>query len=150
MCWTPLLNAETDTHKAVETLKLTQKKSNIGELTITTTYRGNVKILQKATPLDESMNTVFYVFLHGVKVFTYKSGPMGTEFLGAGPVRQVGKPAYIIKMAGDKKSEIQRITIYSVAFKTTFDGFWLKDNELIPWSAEELENWRKLRSSVSQ
>jgi hypothetical protein len=48
-------------------------------------------------------------------------------------------------MTGDKEGRIQRITLYSPDFKTTYDGFWLRNNELIPWSAEELEGWRKTR-----
>jgi hypothetical protein len=48
-------------------------------------------------------------------------------------------------MTGDKEGRIQRITLYSPDFKTTYDGFWLRNNELIPSSAGELEGWRKTR-----
>lgn len=35
--------------------------------------------------------------------------------------------------------------VYSPDYTTTYDGFWLKNNELVPWSAEELEGRRKIR-----
>ena len=48
-------------------------------------------------------------------------------------------------MAGDKDGRIQRITIYSPDFSKTYECFWLRNHELIPWTAEELAGWRKMR-----
>ena len=130
-------------------LAITHKNSKIetslGELAVTEYYRGGSMILKRVTPPDKSHNTVYYVIHNGYEVLTYKSGPAGTEFAGAGVIRDMVKPDYTIKMAGDKEGRIQRITIYSPDFKTAYDGFWLRNNELIPWSAEELANWRKMR-----
>jgi len=126
---------------------ITHKESKEGDLTVTAYYRGDSLILKKVTPPDGSLNTVYYVIHNGFEVLTYKAGPAGTEFAGAGVIRDMVKPDYTIKMAGDREGRIQRIVIYSPDFRTTYDGFRLKNHELIPWSAEELENWRKLRDS---
>ncbi len=148
------LQADTSTHKATEKQEVTQKESKLettaGALAVTISYRGDTKILKKVTPPDKSQNTVFYVYLNDVEVLTYKVGPFGSEFRGAGLTRQFVKPGYTIKMAGDKEGRIQRITIYSPDFKKTYDGFWLKNKELIPWTAKELANWRKMRDKTSE
>ena len=91
---------------------------------------------------------MYYVLHNGFEVLTYKSGPGGTEFAEAGVIRNMVKPDYTIKMAGDKEGRIQRITLYSPDFKRTYDGFWLKNKELIPWTAKELANWRKMRGET--
>ena len=126
-------------------LSITHKESKVEDLAVTASYRGDSMILKKVTPPDKSKNTVYYVLHNGYEVLTYKLGPFGTEFRGVGLTRSLIKPDYTIKMAGDKEGRIQRITLYSPDFKTTFDGFWLRNKELIPWSAEELKNWRKMR-----
>jgi hypothetical protein len=134
-----------------EELNLTHKQSKIetplGEMTVTEYFRGDSLILKKAVPPDKSLNTVYYVIHNGFEVMTYKSGPSGTEFTGAAIIRNQVKPDYTIKMAGDKDGRIQRITLYSPDFTRTYDGFWLRNNELIPWSARELEGRRKLRDA---
>ena len=150
--WAPTLNAETETDKAAENLKLTQKESirefAAEKYAVTTSYRGGVKILEKVTPPDESKLTVYYVYLNGFKVLTYKTGQMGSEFSGAGMGRRQIKPEYTIKMAGDKEGRIEWITLYSADFTKTYDRFSLKDGELIPWSSDKLANWRKMRSEA--
>jgi len=152
LCCTVPLRAEAEQVGAKPDLKLTQKETKVetkvGNLVVATTYRGDAIILKKATPPDESKNTVYYVYLNGSEILTYKVGPMGTELSGAGMSRKLIKPDYTIKMAGDKEGRIQRITIYSPDFKKTYDGFWLKDGELIPWSSDELANWRKMRNET--
>ena len=144
-CFTSPLQADTEEDKAVSGHKLTRKESKQGDLAVTTTFRGDVMILKKVIPPKESLNTVYYVYLNGFEILTYKVGPMGTEFRGANLIRKLVKPDYTIKMAGDREGSIQRITIYSPDFKKTYDGFWLKNGELIPWSDEELAKWRKMR-----
>lgn len=129
-------------------LKLTRKEGKEGDLAVVTTYRGDAKILMKVTPPDDTMNTVYYVYLNGFEVLTYKKGPMGTEFRGAGMSRRLIKPEYTIKMAGDQEGRVERITIYSPDFQKTYEGFRLKNGELVPWSSEELANWRKMRDSM--
>lgn len=135
----------------VEELAITHKQSKIetslGEMAVTEYFRGDSLILKKVVPPDESLNTVYYVIHNGFEVLTYKSGPTGTEFAGAGVIRDQVKPDYTIKMAGDKKGRIQRITLYSPDFSKTYDGFWLRDKQLVPWSAEELAGWREMRDS---
>ena len=144
-CFTAPLHADAEEDGVAQSHKLTRKESKEGDLAVMSTYRGDVMILKKVTPPRESLNTVYYVYLNGLEILTYKVGPMGTEFRGAGMTRKLIKPDYTIKMAGDREGRIQRITIYSPDFTKTFDGFWLKDGELIPWSDEELANWRKMR-----
>ncbi len=107
--------------------------------------RRGVATAHEAEALGGWSEVVFFVDLNDVEVLTYKVGPFGSEFRGAGLTRQFVKPGYTIKMAGDKEGRIQRITIYSPDFKKTYDGFWLKNKELIPWTAKELANWRKMR-----
>ena len=131
-------------------LEITHIESKEGRFTIKTSYRGASMVLKKVTSPDKSHNTVYYVMHNGHEVLTYKSGPGGTEFAGAGMTRDQVKPDYTIKMAGDKEGRIRRITIYSPDFKTTHDGFWIKNRNLIPWSGEELANWRKLRDSTDE
>lgn len=148
LCYTALLRAEVEQVDSRQDLKLTRKETKEGDLAVVTTYRGDAMILKKVMPAEESRNTVYYVYLNGFEILTYKMGPMGTEFSGAGMGRKMIKPEYTIKMAGDKEGRIQRITIYSPDFKETYEGFWLKDEELIPWSSDELANWRKMRGQT--
>lgn len=151
LSWTPL-NAEKAADKITEDLKLTQEES-IKEISsekymITTTYRGGEKILEKVTPPDGSwVQTLYYIYLNGYKVMTYKVG-RGSNFAGAGMSRKMIEPEYTITMDGDKEGRIRRITIYSPDYKTTYNGFQLKDGELIPWSAEDFAKWRKMRSEA--
>jgi len=35
--------------------------------------------------------------------------------------------------------------LYTNDFAETVDGYWLKDNAIIPWSSRELANYRKQR-----
>lgn len=142
---TALVRAEAEPAGSQQNLKLTQEKTTEGGFAVTITSRGEAKILKKVTPADPSNNTVYYVYHHGFEVLTYKVSPMGTEFREAGMTRKLVKPDYTIKMAGDPEGRIQRITIYSPDFRTTYDGFSLKNQELIPWSDKELANWRKMR-----
>jgi hypothetical protein len=134
---------------ASEDLNLTQKQSRIvtsqGEMAVTEYFRGDSLILKKVVPPDKSLNTVYYVIHNGFEVLTYKSGPGGTEFAEAGVIRDRVKPDYTIKMAGDKEGRIQRIMLYSPDFTKTYEGYWLKNHELIPWTAGELAGWRKMR-----
>ncbi len=134
---------------AGEDLAITHKESKLetklGVLTQTEYYRGDSMILKKVVPADGTLNTVYYIIHNGFEVLTYKTGPAGTDFAEAGIIRDQVKPDYTIKMAGDKEGRIQRITLYSPDFSKTFDGFWLRNNELIPWTTEELEGWRKMR-----
>jgi hypothetical protein len=134
---------------AGEDLPVTQKVSKVatmlGELAQTAYYRGDSLILKKLVPPDGSLNTVYYVIHNGFEVLTYKTGPAGTEFTEAGIIRDMVKPDYTIKMAGDKEGRIQRITLYSPDFSKTYEGYRLRNNELIPWTAEELAGWRKMR-----
>ena len=134
---------------ASEDLNLTQKQSRIvtsqGEMAVTEYFRGDSLILKKVVPPDKSLNTVYSVIHNGLEVLTYKSGLSGTEFAEAGVIRDRVKPDYTIKMAGDKEGRIQRIVIYSPDFAKTYDAFWLKNQELIPCAAGELEGWRKMR-----
>lgn len=119
--------------------------TSLGEMAVTECYRGDSLILKKVVPPDKSLNTVYYVYHNGFEVLTCKFGPAGTEFTGAGVIRGQVKPDYTIKMAGDKQGRIRRITLYSPDFSKTYDGFWIRDNALIPWSAEELAGWRERR-----
>ena len=128
-------------------LTVTTKESQRGGFAVTSSYRGGEKILEKMTPKKEGQNRVFSVYLQGSVVPASSAGPGGTEFWEAGPERKTIKPEYVIKRAGDKTARIRRITLYSPDDKRAFDGFWLKDNELVPWSAEELAGWRKLRDA---
>ena len=127
------------------THKISKVATQFGELTQTAYYRGDSLILKKVTPPDEFHNTVYYVIHNGFEVLTYKTGPAGTEFAEAGIIRDMVKPDYTIKMAGDKEGRIQRITLYSPDFSKTYEGYRLRNNELIPWTAEELAGWRKMR-----
>ncbi|MDG2182617.1 MAG: hypothetical protein P8L78_13070 [Mariniblastus sp.] len=44
----------------------------VGELT--QYLRDGKKVLEKVTPTDPKLNTAFYIYLDGRKVFTYKVG----------------------------------------------------------------------------
>jgi hypothetical protein len=112
---------------------------------VTAFYRGDEKVLVKVVPKRTGRNVVYYLYLDGQQVFTYKYGPMGTEFRSADNTRKFAKRPYTIKMAGDKESRINRITLYTDDFAETLDGYWLKNNAVIPWSAEELAKWRAFR-----
>lgn len=147
-CFAAPLRADAEEPGVVQSRELTRKESKEGDLEVATTYRGNAMILKRVTPPDKSMNTVYYVYLNGFEVLTYKVGPLGTEFRGAGSTRKLVKPDYTIKMAGDDEGRIRRITIYSPDFATTHDGFWLKAQELIPWSDAQLASWRKMRDET--
>ena len=147
-CFASPLCVDADELSGEPSRELTRKESKVGDLTVTTIYRGKAMILKKVKPPKESLNTVYYVYLNGFEILTYKVGPMGTELTGAGMTRRLIKPDYTIKMAGDEDGRIQRITIYSPDFTSTHDGFWLKNKELIPWSAEELADWRKMRDTA--
>lgn len=152
LSWTPL-NAEKAADKITEDLKLTQEESTkeiySEKYMITTTYRGGEKILEKVTPPDGSwVQTLYYIYLNRYKVMTYKVGRMGSTFKGAGMSRKLIEPEYTITMDGDKEGRIQRIAIFSSNYRTTYNGFQLKDGELIPWSGAELAKWRKMRSEA--
>lgn len=67
---------------------------------------------------------------------------MGTEFSSA----RVGRYRVAIKVAGDERGRIERITISIPGFEKTCDGFWLRDRELVPWSRDDLANWRNMRN----
>ena len=142
-CWTATLSYGDGKPPTVQGIR--QEVSTQGELNVVSYYRGDAKILQRSEYREKSGNTVFYIYLQGREIFTYKSGPMGTDFRANDYPRPITVPEYTIKMAGDKESRITRITIYSSDYRKTLDGFWLKNNELIPWSSDELENWRKMR-----
>jgi len=116
---------------------------------VVTYYRGEEKILEKIAPQEDGKNDIYYIFLDGRKIFTYKSGPVGTEFRSSDNTRKFAKRPYTIKMAGDKESRVRRITIYSPDFKETMESFWLRDNQIIPWSSERLEGWRGMRDPES-
>ena len=115
----------------------------MGELT--QYLRDGKKVLEKVTPTDPKLNTVFYIYLDGRKVFTYKIGILGTEFQAEGSARLSPTRPFSIKLAGDSQSRINKITLYTNDFAETLDGYWLKDNAIIPWSSKELANHRKQR-----
>lgn len=127
------------------THKESKIETSLGEMAVTEYYRGDTLILKRVVPPDASHYTVYYVIHNGFEILTYKSGTAGTEFAGAGVIRDMVKPDYTIKMVGDKGGKIHRITIYSPDFSKTYESFSIKDNELIPWSAEQLQGWRKMR-----
>jgi len=132
-------------HEPIVTHRQSMIETSLGEMAVTESYRGDSLILKKVVPPDKSHNIVYYIIHNGFEVLTYKSGPAGTEFTGAGVIRDQVKPDYTIKMVGDEDGRIQRIMLYSPDFTKTYDGFWLNNHELIPWSAEELEGWRRMR-----
>jgi len=47
--------------------------------------------------------------------------------------------------AGKTNNRGKYETITDHTFSRCGHGFWLKNHQLIPWTAEELENWRKMR-----
>ena len=108
-------------------------------------YRGDSLILKKVVPPDKSINTVYYVIHNGFEVLTYKAGSAGMELTVAGVILDHVKPDYAIKMVGDKEDRIQRIMVYSIDFTKIYDAFWIKNQELIPVAADELEGWRKIQ-----
>ena len=112
---------------------------------ITQYLRDGKKVLEKVTPTDPKLNTVFYIYLDGRKVFTYKVGIMGTEFAAEDSARLAPKRPFSIKLAGDNESRVNRITLYTNDFAKTLDSYWLKNNAVIPWSSKELADYRKQR-----
>lgn len=127
-----------------------QKKNvmSIGE--ITSYFRNGKQILQKMVSDDPDLNMVFYICIEGKNVFTYKVGILGTEFQMNEHERLAVKTPFAIKLGGDKESRIERITVYTHDFRRTIDGYWLKKNAIVPWSTQELGQWRKQRGEASR
>lgn len=147
LLFSALLLATQPTH-AQETNRIVgvqQIKTTIAIGEITQYLRDGKKVLEKVTPTDPQLNTVFYIYLDGRKVFTYKVGILGTEFEAEDSARLVPERSFSIKLAGDNESRVNRITLYTNDFAKTLDGYWLKNNAIIPWSSAELANHRKQR-----
>jgi len=142
------LSANAQEPNPIAGVRQEKKTISVGEIPVgelTQYLRDGKKVLEKVTPTDPKLNTVFYIYLDGRKVFTYKIGILGTEFQAEGSARLSPTRPFSIKLAGDSQSRINKITLYTNDFAETLDGYWLKDNAIIPWSSKELANHRKQR-----
>ncbi len=128
----------------IEGVRQIKTTISIGELT--QYLRDGKKILEKITPTDSKRNTVFYVYLDGRKVFTYKVGIQGTEFQAEDMAQRSPPRPFSIKLAGDSQTRINWITLYTSDFGKTLDGYWLKNNAIIRWSSKKFANYRKQRN----
>mgnify|MGYP006103121327 CR=1 FL=1 len=133
----PMLRAEL-TEKEIE--------SNAEGISVKHVYRGEIKILEVATPTKDApavyANTTYMIIADNLPLYKYQNSKSGGSFQRLNFVNM----KHAVKLHSSSSGTIEKITVYTADFERTVEAFYLKEGRLLPFSDKELPDHRLARN----